>query len=197
MTPRARLVILIALFAGGAAAFAAPQVRDNTTAAGALSSTISGRVVIDGPSPQPARRVRVTLTETARKHPGQTATTNDDGTFQFGAVPAGRYDVQAFKNGYLRASYGASRPDRAGTPVVIGEAEVFEFGRIEQTVQIQMDRLHRRQFIGLEQRVARALDRAAGTECTQRAACERRLARSQLARQLDHAARRARRGSRT
>jgi hypothetical protein len=31
--------------------------------------------------------------------------------------------LQAFKNAYLRASYGASRPDRVGTPIVVKDGE--------------------------------------------------------------------------
>jgi len=65
----------------------------------------------------------VTLTNVARTSPGQTTTTDDGGAFTFRGLPAGRYELQAFKNAYLRASYGASRPDRAGTPVVVKDGE--------------------------------------------------------------------------
>ena len=122
MIARHHLVVAMAIGFGAAAAVAAPQVRDNAPPAN-VTTTISGRVV-DAASTQPARHVRVTLTDVARKNPGQTATTNDDGTFSFRGVPAGRYDLQAFKNGYLRASYGASRPDRAGTSVVVTDNSV-------------------------------------------------------------------------
>ena len=67
--------------------------------------------------------MRVTLANVARTSPGQTTTTDDGGAFTFRGLPAGRYELQAFKNAYLRASYGASRPDRAGTPVVVKDGE--------------------------------------------------------------------------
>ena len=80
---------------------------------------------MDGEAKQPARRVRVTLTNVARTSPGQTTTTDDNGVFAFRGLPAGRFELQAFKNAYLRASYGASRPDRAGTPVVVKDGEAI------------------------------------------------------------------------
>jgi hypothetical protein len=78
---------------------------------------------MDGEPRRPARRVRVTLTNVARTSPGQTATTDDTGAFTFRGLPAGRFELQAFKNAYLRASYGAARPERAGTPVVVKDGE--------------------------------------------------------------------------
>lgn len=98
------------------------QVRDAAPAPPG-SATISGRVIIAGPGKQPARRTRVTLTDLSRGIPGQTTTTDDGGAFVFQGVPAGRFEVQAFKTGYLRGSYGATRPERAGTPIVVRDGE--------------------------------------------------------------------------
>ena len=80
-------------------------------------------VFVDGEPKRPARRVRVTLTNVARTSLGQTTTTDDSGAFTFLGVPAGRFELQAFKNAYLRATYGAARPDRAGTPVVVKDGD--------------------------------------------------------------------------
>jgi hypothetical protein len=96
-------------------------VRD--TRATAATASISGTVFMDGEPRRPARRVRVTLTNVARTSPGQTATTDDTGAFMFRGLPAGRFELQAFKSAYLRGSYGAARPDRAGTPVVVKDGE--------------------------------------------------------------------------
>jgi uncharacterized protein (DUF2141 family) len=87
------------------------------------TATVSGRVTIAGAAKQPARRTRVTLTNLSRGTPGQTTTTDDSGAFVFHGVPAGRFEVQAVKTGYLRASYGAARPERAGTPIVVRDGE--------------------------------------------------------------------------
>lgn len=87
------------------------------------AASISGVVLVDGDPAKPARRVRVTLTNLARTSPGQTATTDDRGGFAFRGLAAGRYELQAFKNAYLRGSYGAARPDRNGTPIAVKDGE--------------------------------------------------------------------------
>ena len=107
------------------AARAAQQPARDTAARRAGTASISGTVFVDGEPKLPARRVRVTLTNVARSSPGQTTTTDDNGAFAFRGLPAGRFELQAFKNAYLRASYGASRPDRAGTPVVVKDGEAI------------------------------------------------------------------------
>jgi hypothetical protein len=147
-----------AIAIAGIALAAAEQARDAARAPLATAS-IAGRVFVAGSSRQPARRVRVTLNDVTRATPGQTVTTEDDGTFAFRAVPAGRFDLQAFKNGYLRASYGASRPDRAGTPIVVSAGEavadlaltIVKGGVITGTVRD----LRGRALPGLEVRVLR------------------------------------------
>ena len=115
-------IVLVLAIACGAAAAAQPPVRDNVRLPEGTAS-ISGTVFIAGEPKQPARRVRVTLTNVARTSPGQTTTTDDGGAFTFHRLTPGQYELQAFKNAYLRASYGASRPDRAGTPVVVKDGE--------------------------------------------------------------------------
>ena len=101
----------------------AQQPARDTARVAAGTASISGTVFEAGEPRRPARRVRVTLTDVARRAPGQTATTDDNGAFAFRGLAAGRFELQAFKNAYLRASYGASRPDRAGTPVVVKDGE--------------------------------------------------------------------------
>jgi hypothetical protein len=124
MIRRGRIVLVFAIACGAGIAGQVP-VRDNARVAAGTAS-ISGTVFVstmaDEPK-RPARRVRVTLSNVAGTSPGQTTTTDDGGAFAFGGLPAGRYELQAFKNAYLRASYGASRPDRAGTPIVVKDGE--------------------------------------------------------------------------
>jgi uncharacterized protein (DUF2141 family) len=126
MIARSRIVLILAIACGAAVAADPPAAqlpaRDNARVAAGTGS-ISGMVFVAGEAKQPARRVRVTLANVARTSPGQTTTTDEGGAFAFRALPAGHYELQAFKNAYLRASYGASRPDRAGTPVVVKDGE--------------------------------------------------------------------------
>jgi len=124
MRKRLGLAVAAALALAGIVVVAQQQVRDNAPVA-VGTATISGKVFVDGPTKQPARRVRVTLTDPSRIFPGQTTTTDDAGAFAFQNLPAGRFEIQAFKAGYLRGSYGAGRPERAGTPIVIKAGEAI------------------------------------------------------------------------
>ena len=81
MTGRARIVLVFAMACGAAAAAQTPA-RDNARVAAGTGS-ISGTVFVAGEPKQPARRVRVTLTNVARTSPGQTTTTDDGGAFTF------------------------------------------------------------------------------------------------------------------
>ena len=123
MIGRMRIVVILAIACGAGVAGQIP-VRDNVRVAAGTAS-ISGTVFVSGEAKQPARRVRVTLSNVAGTPPGQTTTTDDSGAFAFGGLPAGKYEMQAFKDAYLRSSYGASRPDRAGTPIVVKEGETI------------------------------------------------------------------------
>ena len=128
MIGRAHAVLAFAIACGSAVA-AGPQASQQPTRdaprVAAATASISGTVFVAGETKQPARRVRVTLTDVSRAIPGQTTTTDDSGAFAFRGLPAGRFELQAFKNAYLRASYGASRPNRAGTPVVVKDGEAI------------------------------------------------------------------------
>jgi hypothetical protein len=88
------------------------------------TGVISGTVVSDETPPRPVRTVRVTLNMTGRAgFPGKTVTTDDAGRFQFDGLPAGRFNLQAYRPNYVRMNYGARRPDRPGTPVPLADAE--------------------------------------------------------------------------
>jgi hypothetical protein len=106
----------------GVAAVAGSQARDGARPGNGTAS-IAGVVFVAGAAKQPARRVRVTLTDATGAIPGQTSTTDDSGAFVFRGIRPGRFELQAFKNGYLRSSYGALRPDRPGTAIVVKEGD--------------------------------------------------------------------------
>jgi hypothetical protein len=121
MIGRARTVFALAIACGAAAS--AHQAARDAARAPAGTASIAGVVVMAGADTLPARRVRVTLNELSGRAPGRTTTTDDRGVFAFTGLPAGRFELQAFKNAYLRASYGASRPERTGTPIVLRDGE--------------------------------------------------------------------------
>jgi hypothetical protein len=125
MIRRWHAVLVVAIACGAAAVAPSGQAQQPRDIARVVTGTasISGTVFVAGEPKLPARRVRVTLTNVARSSPGQTTTTDDSGAFAFRGLPAGRFELQAFKNAYLRASYGASRPNRVGTPVVVKDGE--------------------------------------------------------------------------
>ena len=122
ITRRHLRAAFLAALVCGTAAVAGQQSRDAAPAPAGTAS-IAGTVFVAGESRQPARRVRVTLTDLGRTFAGATTTTDDRGSFAFHGLPAGRFELQAFKPAYLRSSYGASRPERAGTPVVVNDGQ--------------------------------------------------------------------------
>jgi uncharacterized protein (DUF2141 family) len=99
-----------------------PQVRDaapKPMTSGTAS--LSGIVVSADASKTPIRRVQVTLN--GGDVTNVLAVTGDDGRFTFRQLPAGRYTLTAARAGFVNAAYGATRPDRAGTPVALRDGQ--------------------------------------------------------------------------
>lgn len=96
--------------------------RDVPVAKAAATASITGIVTSDSPQPQPLRRARVMLNGSGLST-GRTAITADDGSFVFDGLPAGRYTVAAAKEAYVTMNYGAARPTRPGTAVLLGSGE--------------------------------------------------------------------------
>ncbi len=96
--------------------------RDATGAAPATpavppgTATISGAVLTVDGGHQPVRRAVVTLSS-AELPIGRASITDDNGRFSFEKLPAGRFTLSATKPAFLSASYGATRPGRAGVPI--------------------------------------------------------------------------------
>src|SRR4051812_36963172 len=75
---------------------------------------------------EPVFRARVTLTLTGNSQPStgvtsdrvppRTATTDKSGHFVISGLDGGRYQLAAFADGYVRASYGQKGPNLPGTP---------------------------------------------------------------------------------
>ncbi len=98
-------------------------VRDLPAQTATGTALIAGVVVTDERTPQPARKVRVTLNSVDRGAPGRTTTTDEAGRFAFPDLPAGRFNLTANKAGYLPMNYGAKRPERTGTPIALGDGQ--------------------------------------------------------------------------
>jgi hypothetical protein len=90
-------------------------------AAGAAA--IVGQVLTNDPQPRPIRRAIVTVTGDIPG--GPSVVTNDDGRFEIAGLPAGRYTVSAAKAAFLASTYGAIRPGRTGTAVVLEAGQRF------------------------------------------------------------------------
>lgn len=92
------------------------------------TSTIRGRVISADPSHRPIRRARVTLGGEER-----VAATDDNGVFVFDKLPAGSYALAASKAAYLPMQYGAKKPGRAGTTIVLTARQT-----VEATIELQI-----------------------------------------------------------
>ncbi len=86
------------------------------------TAVIAGTVVTDTDPAAPLRRAIVTV-EGGGLSSGRSVVTDDDGRFAIGALPAGRYNIAAMKPAYLDSHYGARRPGRPGTPLILAEGE--------------------------------------------------------------------------
>ena len=102
----------------------APQ-RDVRVAPAAATGTIKGVVTTADAQPRPLRRVRVTVTGPAVQPP-RVFVTDDEGTFVFDRVPAGRVTLMAAKDGYVTMNYGAPRPGRPGTMVQLAGSQTID-----------------------------------------------------------------------
>lgn len=82
------------------------------------SGSVSGLVVTDEETPRPVRRAVVTLAGGGLR-PSRSAITDDDGRFTIGGLPDGRFTLTASRAAFITSAYGARRPGRPGTPIVI------------------------------------------------------------------------------
>jgi uncharacterized protein (DUF2141 family) len=85
------------------------------------TASLSGIVVSADASKTPIRRVQVTLN--GGDVTNVLAVTGDDGRFTFRQLPAGRYTLTAARAGFVNAAFGATRPERAGTPIALRDGQ--------------------------------------------------------------------------
>jgi hypothetical protein len=98
---------------------ASAQIRDGANATMSDAAAIEG-IVIDE-ARQPVRRAMVGLRNDAGFQ--RTVITGADGRFSFSGLAAGRYTLTGGKAAYLAGAYGARRPGRPGTAIVLGQRQ--------------------------------------------------------------------------
>ncbi len=86
------------------------------------SASVSGRVLLGDTAGTPVRRAVVTLLSTTGVDP-RSALTDNEGRFTVAGLPEGRYTLTAKKPAHLTSAYGARRPGRAGTTLVVAAGQ--------------------------------------------------------------------------
>jgi hypothetical protein len=119
--PAWTLIAAIGLFVSVSVAAQTPT-RDGAKPAAVGTASITGTIVSDDADARPLRRVRVGVMSSDRQV-SRTVVTDDEGRFNFVALPAGRYILTANKQGYVSAAYGARRPNRPGTALVLADGQ--------------------------------------------------------------------------
>jgi Carboxypeptidase regulatory-like domain len=102
---------------------AAGQQPGSSTASVSQSWHISGKVV-DTRGGQALARCVVEITPTDHRSPALSFETGDDGRFDFGGVPLGKYELSAAKRGYLTQSY--QQHEDFWTAIAVGPERISE-----------------------------------------------------------------------
>jgi Carboxypeptidase regulatory-like domain len=88
----------------------------------ANSAALSGVVVSDARDNSSLGRAVVWLSS-ADSRTRRTVIADDEGRFAFDHLPAGRYNLEAAKAGYVDTAFGARLPGRRGVPLVLSDGE--------------------------------------------------------------------------
>ncbi len=86
------------------------------------TASLAGVVLTDEDPARPVSRAVVTLTG-AELRAARGAITDDNGRFAIEGLPGGRFTLKVEKPGFVASMYGAKRPARPGTALVLGDAE--------------------------------------------------------------------------
>ncbi len=116
------LLVGLAAGAGVTADVAGDQSRDPIVQPTTGTASITGMVVDDEDPARPVRRAVVTLTG-AGLRPNRGAITDDEGRFTLRDLPAGRFRLTAERAGFVTSIYGAKRPGRPGTDLVLSAGQ--------------------------------------------------------------------------
>jgi hypothetical protein len=89
------------------------------------SGVIRGRITsLD--TGKPLRRAQVRLTDEMSPLTPRTASTSNDGRYEFRDISPGRYTLRVQRSGYLALNYGQRRPGEQARPLEIAEQEVAD-----------------------------------------------------------------------
>lgn len=107
-----------------AAPVAAQQPQRDTSAVPTRigTATVSGRLTLGDTADTPVRRAVVTLVSADGLDP-RSALTDDAGRFVIGGLPDGRYTLTAKKPAHLTSAFGAKRPQRPGTTIIVAAGQ--------------------------------------------------------------------------
>jgi carboxypeptidase family protein len=110
---------------GGAASVAVPDgfpARDTAPATG--TSVIRGRVV-DASTGAPLRKASVRIFGPQIRE-NRSALTDLEGRYEFTDLPAGQFNLNVTKTGYVDLGYGQTAPGEMGKPLKVGDKQVVE-----------------------------------------------------------------------
>jgi hypothetical protein len=89
------------------------------------SGVIRGRITsLD--TGKPLRRAQVRLTDVMSPLTPRTASTSNDGRYEFRDISPGRYTLRVQRSGYLAQNYGQRHPGEQARPLEIADKEVVE-----------------------------------------------------------------------
>jgi Carboxypeptidase regulatory-like domain len=94
-----------------------PGVKGGGVIRGRITSLDTGK---------PLRRAQVRLEAADVLSPPRTASTSNDGRYEFRDIPPGRYTLRVQRSGYLALNYGQRRPGEQARPLEIADKEVVE-----------------------------------------------------------------------
>lgn len=84
---------------------------------------IKGRLITaDTSAPVRRAQVRISGPDIMPK----SATTDNEGRYEFQQLPAGRFTITATKSGFVTVNYGQTRPNEAGKPIELADGQVLE-----------------------------------------------------------------------
>jgi len=99
------------------------QARASQRVSSSRTAAVAGVVLSTESTPPRALRRAIVTVSGADLIIGRSAITDDDGRFTIDRLPVGRVSLTAHKRGYVSGAFGATRPGRPGTPLVLAAGQ--------------------------------------------------------------------------